>query len=77
MNYKVKPSMNLPIIHVRMPCATISKNSGGSDMGTEISKLENERIRKWGTIYKLAPAEGVPLKVTHLRKRNETEKFKR
>ena len=39
-------------------------------------KLENERIRKWGTSYKLAPAEGVPLKVTHLRKRNETEKFK-
>ena len=29
-----------------------------------------------GTSYKLAPAEGVPLKVTHLRKRNETEKFK-
>lgn len=25
-----------------MPCETISKNSGGSDMGTEISKLVNE-----------------------------------
>ena len=29
-----------------MPCATISKNSGASDMDTEIRKLENEEIRK-------------------------------